>query len=707
MKTLFDMTISKKIFAACTLILAMFLAMLFLLILPAMERSLTQSLREGLTNNVDMAISLVGAYDARATAGEFSREEAQKRAMQEIGAIRYEGKNYLWINDTGAPYPTMLMHPIVPKLNGQVLDSQQYQCATSMQPGLDARNVEFPGGKKNLFQAFVDVTAKTGEGFVSYQWPKPTANGRPSAELYPKESYVKLYKPWGWIVGTGIYSDDVQKKISELRTTTALLSGLILVLAIAASLVISRSISKPIERIVAYAETVSGGNLDVVLEGKYSHEAGNLADNLRAMVARIKRRLAFAQGVLDGITVPCAVFSPDNAMVFSNQFMMTLIERDGKPEDYYGRSSGEFLFNDPSHDTISAKTLRENRFITLEQEVMAQRGSKRFVRMSSSPLAGSDGQSLGALTIWVDLTDIKAKEDRIEAQNARILHVATQAEEIAETLSSASEQLAAQVEEASRGAEAQKDQSAETATAMEQMDAAVLDVARNAQTAALRSVEAKEKAQSGQRAVGDVKTAMSGVHTRAMSLKERMALLEDRAKNIGRIMNVISEIADQTNLLALNAAIEAARAGDAGRGFAVVADEVRKLAEKTMNATQEVDDAITGIQRETTENIAMVEETAKAVEGAATLAENSEDVLGVIVSLSDGATGEVQAIATAAEQQSASSNEISRSVKHVNEVARETSITMNEAARAVVELSRQAHVLRDLINQCRTSQLHS
>ncbi|GKT21909.1 Chemotaxis methyl-accepting receptor like protein, partial [Aduncisulcus paluster] len=96
--------------------------------------------------------------------------------------------------------------------------------------------------------------------------------------------------------------------------------------------------------------------------------------------------------------------------------------------------------------------------------------------------------------------------------------------------------------------------------------------------------------------------------------------LGQQADSIGHIMSVITDIADQTNLLALNAAIEAARAGEAGRGFAVVADEVRKLAEKTVSATNEVGEAISGIQNGTASSISRMEETSKVVESSTELA---------------------------------------------------------------------------------------
>ena len=221
---------------------------------------------------------------------------------------------------------------------------------------------------------------------------------------------------------------------------------------------------------------------------------------------------------------------------------------------------------------------------------------------------------------------------------------------VSSVLGSASEELAAQVEQASRGAEHQMQRVSETATAMEEMNATVLEVARNAGEAAGSAEGARDKALAGQSMVRDVVAGIGQVQQTADQLKADMAELGRQAEDIGRVMTVINDIADQTNLLALNAAIEAARAGDAGRGFAVVADEVRKLAEKTMLATKEVGQAISGIQNGTRRNVDHVEETVHHVQQVTRLATESGESLGGIVNLVASVSDQVRSIATASEE---------------------------------------------------------
>lgn len=290
-----------------------------------------------------------------------------------------------------------------------------------------------------------------------------------------------------------------------------------------------------------------------------------------------------------------------------------------------------------------------------------------------------------------------AKEQAERAKAEGMLQAAHQLEGVVQIVSSASEELSAQIEQSSRGADEQSGRVRETATAMEEMNATVLEVARNAQQAADISNQARQQALEGSQIVHEAVAGIEAVHTQSTAIKEDMDALGKQAESIGQIMGVIADIADQTNLLALNAAIEAARAGDAGRGFAVVADEVRKLAEKTMTATQEVGQAITGIQDGTRKNIRNVEQVAVSIEEATTLSVRSGESLKRILEFVQMVNDQVQSIATASEQQSAASEEISHSTEQVATISAETAQAMEQAARAVAELAQQSQTLQRLI----------
>ena len=299
----------------------------------------------------------------------------------------------------------------------------------------------------------------------------------------------------------------------------------------------------------------------------------------------------------------------------------------------------------------------------------------------------------------------EARQAQVLAESAKtegMLQAARQLEAVVEIVSSASQDLAVKIGQSRTGAADQSNRVRDTATAMEEMNATVREVAQNAQQAAGIADQARQQAQEGAQIVNSAVKGIESVHEQSLALRQDMDLLGKQAENIGQVMGVIADIADQTNLLALNAAIEAARAGEAGRGFAVVADEVRKLAEKTMTATQEVGQAIGGIQNGTKKNILNVEQSATAIEDATRLSIRSGDSLKQILEYVHLVNDQVQAIATASEQQSAASDEIGRSVEQVATISAETAQTMENAAHAVDGLAQQAQVLQRLITDMKT-----
>ena len=280
---------------------------------------------------------------------------------------------------------------------------------------------------------------------------------------------------------------------------------------------------------------------------------------------------------------------------------------------------------------------------------------------------------------------------------------ASKASRISRDVAESVSQLATQVDEVNHGTDVQRDRMAETATAMEEMNATVLEVARNASNAAQSADRARENARTGAEGVRAAVASIDAIKEQILELNASMGELGKQAENIGKIMNVVTDIADQTNLLALNAAIEAARAGDAGRGFAVVADEVRKLAEKTMQATKEVGDAVSRIQTQARENIKAVETSVQDIVKSTAAANESGEFMAEIVSIVGETASQVESIATASEEQSAASEEINQAVTDVTRIAYETAQGMTRAAQALDAMAAMAAdldaVIRDMTRE--------
>ncbi len=327
-------------------------------------------------------------------------------------------------------------------------------------------------------------------------------------------------------------------------------------------------------------------------------------------------------------------------------------------------------------------------------------------------------------TLRANITDIEAKtkdaEDKARAaEDARKMAeeamgkaeqarcdgmalAASRLETVASHIGVATEEISHQAEDINQRADEQSERIRLTATNMEQMADAVMDVARNASSASSQAEHAKTKALEGRKVVDDSIQAMRQVGGQAQSLKANMDDLGRRSQDINRILTVISDIADQTNLLALNAAIEAARAGEAGRGFAVVADEVRKLAEKTMAATQEVTSSITAIQRSAQDSISNTDKAIETIELAGRLADQSGAVLTELVSGAQTSAEQIHSIATAAEEQSAASDEINRSLESVSGLTGRTVESVATATDAINGLVGQANELRRIIDELKT-----
>lgn len=161
-------------------------------------------------------------YHDKSLQGFVTEEFAKKEAKEAIRNFRYDQNEYFWIQ-TNEKIPTMLMHATTPELEGKTLEDKKFDCVTHIQKNMHSKTVETLN-KTNLFISISEMAKENGEGFIFYQWTKPQPDGTLSSQKYSKISYFQEYKPWGWIVGSGIYVDDVKESVLKNLVMSLLLA---------------------------------------------------------------------------------------------------------------------------------------------------------------------------------------------------------------------------------------------------------------------------------------------------------------------------------------------------------------------------------------------------------------------------------------------------------------------------------------------------
>ena len=261
-----DWGIFYKILSVVAIPLILFALLFNFFIIPSIESKLYEEKRTAIKQPVDVAYNAIVGYYELYKKGELTQDEAKSKAKEAIRGFRFNADDYFWINDM---YPNMIVHPFKPELEGKSL-----------------RDNKDPNGKRIFVEMVESVKNSKGEGFVDYMWSKPGYS-----EPVPKISAVKLFKEWEWIVGSGIYVDDVESEISAL---------IVFILTVLIAFLIAKFISKALVDIDKAAQKVASGDTDVEIEIDSQDEVGRLASSFRNLIAGQKEKVIAAEQIAEG-----------------------------------------------------------------------------------------------------------------------------------------------------------------------------------------------------------------------------------------------------------------------------------------------------------------------------------------------------------------------------------------------------------------------
>jgi methyl-accepting chemotaxis protein len=527
-----------------------------------------------------------------------------------------------------------------------------------------------------------------------------------SISPYTHEEVLTVYQHLGiagnaasWCFAVSIPTDKIlgTSKTAVNIMLAVGIAGLCVVAGVV--LVVVSLVTRAILHLATGAGQIANGDFNADISLTRSDELGRLSDSFTSMLAQLKERLGFSQGIMKGIVIPFAVIDTAGHLTHLNKELLSFWGLEGEPEDYYGKSSGALLDGDASSSTSMDQVLVDKKpLINKPATHINAHKEKKYLRITASPLWDMDNNLLGACMLFVDETEIRLQQSKILGMNERITSSVKNAHQISRQQKESFSLLSQQLSRTSSRAKDQEQAALRMCDLITEMSSTMQALAAKADKTSEGTKATSDEAAEGKRIVGYTVDCIRQVSDYATRTAEGMLALEKQADGINKIVELIKDIADQTNLLALNAAIEAARAGESGRGFAVVASEVRKLAEKTMRATEDVKKSISSLQTGVNENKSLTDQSVKLAEDAKLQAEKSGDKLGSIVAMANQAVTEVQIITHDTAAQAKTGTVLAEDMQKITELARNTTQDMDESAQFVSSLTRLAEDLKNIVD---------
>jgi len=491
--------------------------------------------KEQTRNLVEVPYSILVQQHKLEEEGKLSREDAQKRALEIIRGLRYQGQNYFWINDQ---HPIMVMHPLKPELDGK-----------------DLSDFQDPDGKR-FFVEMVKVVKSDGSGFVSYMWTKP---GEDKAS--PKLSFVKGFEPWGWVLGTGIYIDDVNALVAKNAITAggtalACLAGL-LAIALTVSKSIFRSLQDVVERIRDVAE--GEGDLTKRIEIRSHDEIGEVArwfnvfmDKLHDLIRSIAEAAQHVAVASEDVSNTTQQISA-NSQETSAQASVVSTATQQVSQNLQTVATGAEQMSSTIKEI--AKNATEAARVSSDAVKVAETTTATVSKLGSS--STEIGQVIKVITSIAQQTNLLALNATIEAARAGeagkgFAVVANEVKELAKETAKATEDISGKIEAIQTDAKAAVDAigmiaqvinqingiSNTIATAVEEQNATTNEMARNVGEAARGSAEINSN-------IAGVAQAAEGTSRGATDTQNVTQQLVEMARQLRQLVEQFKICADQ------------------------------------------------------------------------------------------------------------------------------------------------------------------
>jgi twitching motility protein PilJ len=327
-----------------------------------------------------------------------------------------------------------------------------------------------------------------------------------------------------------------------------------------------------------------------------------------------------------------------------------------------------------------------------DQGQQNERNQQAILRLLDEMGSLADGDLTVEATVTEDITGTIADSFNYAIEELRKL--VTTVNETAIMVDSAAKQTESAAVHMSRAAENQAREINAATESIVSMAKSIEEVSGNAERSSDVARHSVEVAHKGGEAVRRTIDGMNTIRETIQDTSKRIKRLGESSQEIGNIVELINDIAEQTNILALNASIQASMAGEAGRGFAVVADEVQRLAERSTNATKQIEVLVSTIQSDTKEAVVSMERSTTDVVGGALLAENAGAALDEIEQVSNQIASLVQNISGSAREQAGSAADVTRRTTRLREISEQTGKATTATAAAISKLSEFASQLR-------------